>query len=131
MELRRVKGQSLVEFSLIVPILILLVIGMAEFGRALMTKNILTGAAREAVRRAAVEQLPAVGKTIGETRGYEVLNSAGMGSASLIVTPAVNTHDPVTATVTYDFPLVLVGFIPGLDNSTITLTTTTTMRWEW
>ena len=48
------KGQSLVEFALVVPLLLLLVFGIAEFGRAWMTKNILTGAAREAVRLAAV-----------------------------------------------------------------------------
>src|SRR5512135_2658611 len=48
------KGQNLVEFALVVPLLLLLVIGIAEFGRAWMTKNILTGAAREAVRLLAV-----------------------------------------------------------------------------
>ena len=48
------KGQNLVEFALVVPLLLLLVIGIAEFGRAWMTRNILTGAAREAVRVAAV-----------------------------------------------------------------------------
>ena len=47
-------GQGLVEFALVVPLLLFLVLGMAEFGRLWMTKNILTGAAREAVRIAAV-----------------------------------------------------------------------------
>ena len=47
---RNRKGQSIVEFALVVPMLIMLVFGIAEFGRAWMMKNILTGAAREAVR---------------------------------------------------------------------------------
>ena len=41
-------GQNLIEFALVVPMLLLLVFGIAEFGRAWMTKSILTGAAREA-----------------------------------------------------------------------------------
>ena len=32
------KGQSLVEFALVVPMLLLLVFGIAEFGRAWMTR---------------------------------------------------------------------------------------------
>ena len=56
------KGQNLVEFALVVPLLLLLVIGIAEFGRAWMTKNILTGAAREAARIAAVpDNVPGYG----------------------------------------------------------------------
>jgi len=47
---RRIRGQGLVEFALIDPIFIVLLFGMVEFGRAWMTKNILTGADREAVR---------------------------------------------------------------------------------
>ena len=49
------KGQSLVEFALVVPLLLLLVVGIFEFGRAWMTRNVMTGAAREAARIAAVE----------------------------------------------------------------------------
>ena len=49
------KGQSLVEFALVVPLLLILVSGIEEFGRAWMTKNIMTGAAREAVRILAVQ----------------------------------------------------------------------------
>jgi hypothetical protein len=44
------RGQGLVEFALVVPLFLVLLFGMIEFGRAWMTKNILTGAAREAVR---------------------------------------------------------------------------------
>ena len=128
------KGQSLVEFALVVPLLLLLVIGIAEFGRAWMAKNILTGAAREAVRIAAVAA-PGGGWNgpAAITRGNQILTSAGIplttgGIPTLGVANAASAYGDVTATVSYNFR-VLTGLIPGLDN--ITLTSRTTMRREY
>jgi len=39
---RNERGQGLVEFALVVPMLLILVFGIAEFGRAWMTRNVLT-----------------------------------------------------------------------------------------
>lgn len=49
-----VRGQSVLELALILPILLMLVFGIAEFGRAWMTLNVLTGAVREGARIASV-----------------------------------------------------------------------------
>lgn len=43
----RKKGQGIVEFAVILPILVLLVVGALELGRAFYLKIVLTGAARE------------------------------------------------------------------------------------
>lgn len=43
----RKKGQGIVEFAVILPILVLLVMGALELGRAFYLKIVLTGAARE------------------------------------------------------------------------------------
>jgi len=126
------KGQSLVEFAIVVPLLLILVFGIAEFGRAWMAKNILTGAAREAVRVAAV---PAPGGgwngSAATTRANAILSSAGLTSATATVVDAPGEYGAVTVTVNYNFPVVLVGFIPGLNNATIPLSSTTTMRREY
>jgi len=126
------KGQSLVEFAIVVPLLLILVFGIAEFGRAWMAKNILTGAAREAVRVAAV---PAPGGgwngSAATTRANTILSSAGLTSATATVVDAPGEYGAVTVTVNYNFPVVLVGFIPGLNNATIPLSSTTTMRREY
>jgi Flp pilus assembly protein TadG len=127
------KGQNLVEFALVVPLLLLLVIGIAEFGRAWMSKNILTGAAREASRLLAVP-LPYGGDNNATARANAILDSASIPVASRNVTvvgESVGPFEPVTATVTYDFPVTITGFIPGLDNTTIPLSSTTTMRREY
>jgi hypothetical protein len=51
---RREDGQGLVEFALVVPVLLLLIVGLAEFSRAWNTKQVLTDAAREALRSSVV-----------------------------------------------------------------------------
>jgi Flp pilus assembly protein TadG len=50
------RGQALVEFALILPILILLLVGIFDFGRAIYAFNTVNNAAREAVRIAIVDQ---------------------------------------------------------------------------
>ena len=118
------KGQNLVEFSLVVPLLLLLVIGMAEFGRAWMTKNLITGAAREAVRMYAVKN----DTSAAGARADNILSSGGMDLSRRTITPG-DTGVAVSYTITYNFPTAVAGFIPGLDN--IPLSSTTTMRKEY
>jgi len=126
------KGQNLVEFALVVPLLLILVFGIAEFGRAWMTQNILTGAAREAVRIAAVPAPGGGWNGSGATaRAVEVLASAGITADNLVVADAAAAYEAVSVTIFYNFPVVVVGFIPGLDCTTIPLTSTTTMRREY
>lgn len=51
------KGQSLVEFALVLPILLLFLLGIIEFGWLLNAQISLTSAAREGARLAAVEKI--------------------------------------------------------------------------
>jgi len=46
------KGQALVEFALVLPLVLLLVVGMLEFARAWNLHQTLTDAVREGARRA-------------------------------------------------------------------------------
>ena len=48
------RGAALVEFAMISVVLMILIFGIIDFGRALYTKNSLTNAAREGGRYAAV-----------------------------------------------------------------------------
>jgi len=51
---RSEDGQALVEFALVVPVLLLLILGLVEFSRAWNTQQVLTDAAREALRSSVV-----------------------------------------------------------------------------
>lgn len=44
---RKVKGQSIIELTLLLPFLLVLIIGAVEFGRLFFTQIIITNAARE------------------------------------------------------------------------------------
>ena len=50
------RGQSLVEFALILPVITLVVLGLFDLGRAVFTYNTLAQAARQANRTAIVDQ---------------------------------------------------------------------------
>lgn len=50
----RSSGQSLVEFALVLPLFLLIIIGMVDVGRAIWANNSVANAAREAARYAIV-----------------------------------------------------------------------------
>lgn len=56
--LRRLRrgehGQSLVEFALLIPVMLIFVVAVIDFGKALFTYQVITNAAREGARRAAL-----------------------------------------------------------------------------
>ena len=50
------RGQTLVEFALILPVFILMLVGIFDFGRAVYAYNTISNASREAVRLGIVDQ---------------------------------------------------------------------------
>ena len=53
---REQRGQTITEFALILPIFILVLVGIVDFGRAVYASSTIQNAAREAVRVAIVDQ---------------------------------------------------------------------------
>lgn len=123
------RGQGLVEFALVLPLFLVLLIGIAELGRAWMVRNLLTGAAREAVRIAAVAP-PAGSQAAAIARANAILSSGGITGATVQVNDDGTPFGTVTVTVNYTFPLVVAGFVPGL-NADIPLASGTSMRKEF
>lgn len=64
-------GQALVEMALVLPILLLLVFGIVEFGRILNAKLIVSNASREGARYAAVSGIIAT-----DTQITDVVNNS-------------------------------------------------------
>src|SRR5690242_1109390 len=52
----RSRGQALMEFALVIPIFLLIVVALFDLGRAVFSYNTLTNAAREGARFAIVNQ---------------------------------------------------------------------------
>ena len=122
------RGNAMVEFALVLPLLLVVCFGITEFGRAWMTMNILTSAAREGVRLAVVTA-PNIAAV--EQRVRDVCDAAGVEPSNIDVIPP-DPADPerrVSVTVETDFE-VIPGRILGTFSGTIPLRTTTIMRHE-
>ena len=122
-------GAAAVEFALLLPLLVLLLFGLIQFGIAFNTKIQATNAAREGARMAVVgiDNWADVGG--GLPFWQAVQQNAGVGDIDNCV---LDTTDVVggTLTVTFDYPLDLV--IPFMPNppSWQTGTAQATMRIE-
>ena len=126
---KRTRGQSLVEFALVIPMLLILIIGIMEFSRAWMTKNILTGAAREAARWYVADNT-AGAMAAAIARGRTVLDSANLTTAPDPVINDFGASRVVEAIATYNFQMSVLNFIPGVPNN-IPLESRTTMMREY
>lgn len=79
--MRADRGQSLVEFALLVPILILLIFGLFDFGRAIYAYNAVSNAAREGARIAIVDQGPTSGVSLAAQEAANQATSLGLNPA--------------------------------------------------
>ena len=119
-------GQSLIEFALVLPILLLVLFGITEFGRAILVKNVLHTASREGARLAAVSP---VGDSLSvKARVVEVLEAASIDVYQISIITDVGAKT-VEVEVTTDFE-VLSGGILDPFMGTFELKGKTVMRYE-
>ena len=119
-------GQSLIEFALVLPILLLVLFGITEFGRAIMVTNVLHTASREGARLAAVSS---VGDSLSvQGRVQEVLDAANITAKEITIQFFLDEKS-VEVTVTTDFE-VLSGGILDPFMGTFELKGKTVMRYE-
>ena len=132
------SGQSLAEFALTVPMLLLLIIGMVEFARGWMVKQVITNVAREGARLAV---LPTSTQAQVAARVDSLLTDAGINPANASVTLTVcdgagctGQAEVVRVQVPYQFALVgpVLNLVCGgsCPLGTVNLTSTSRMRNE-
>jgi len=118
-KLRNEKGASAVEFALVLPIFLMLVFGIFQFGIAFNNWIAITHAAREGARLAVVGQYD-------EQRVIDSAPSVDIQSISVSGQDGA-VGDPVTVTVAGN---VLNINIPFAGNWPVTLRSTAVMRLE-
>lgn len=134
--LRETRGSALVEFAIALPVLLLLVFGIVDFGRALFALNNLTNAVREGARLASVQfPDPTTGAAISAVRtrvNNYVSSFGGSGAYTVNVTPdqAFPNTQYMTVQITgYAFtpitPLPRLMSLPA-----ITFSPSASYRWE-
>lgn len=72
------EGQSLVEFALILPVLLLILLGLFDFGRAIYAYNSIANAAREAARVAIVDQTVSGGVPVAAAEAANQATALGL-----------------------------------------------------
>jgi Flp pilus assembly protein TadG len=126
---RNERGQTLVEFALVLPILSLLLLGVIQFGVAFNNYITLTDAVRAGARKGAV------GRHLQDPEAAvrQTINTAASGNlkpADLQIT--VNSSwaqgSDVTVTATYPYQIKLLGF--GVTVTSGRLSSSTTERVE-
>ncbi len=136
------RGQSLVEFALMVPLLLLMLAGIIEFGRAWNWSQTVTEAARAGARKAAV--LNANGLSSGDITDSvdNVVSESLQNGAHIICSTCVHkpiqgagSGEAVTVQVEVPYSFVIFGPVMALaqqswNNNTITLRSAAIMRNE-
>ena len=98
------RGTALIEFTLILPLLLLLTVSAVDFGRAFFTKSVVEQAAREGVRMRAVTT-PADSALVRD-RVLQVANTSGVTVTALLIEalPSKQVHVKVTGAFNWMFP---------------------------
>lgn len=131
--LRSERGAVVVEFALLIPVLLLIVVGTIEFGRVYSQFQVFNGAAREGARCAAVQATPFRDCEVQDridsgATPYEVSEDATVSVAGTSPSACSDTTigDPVTVSWQQPFDLD----IPFWGDVTITRTIEATFRCE-
>ena len=125
---RRTRGQAMVEFTLILPLLLLLILGIYQFGQTYADYIQVTNAARDGGRKALVSRSDASGVADVISTAKNATWWLDKNKMAVSVSPGQpwTTGQNVTVTVTYPYSINLLGFVVGSG----TLKSTTTVRME-
>lgn len=126
--LRRVRrnsdGTAAIEFGLILPLLLVVLVGILDYGQIHFTRLTMTNAAREGARvGVTMPETDAQSAAIAATQSY--LAQAGVTAVVTATVPS-QANPTVTVTVTIDPYTPLIGLIPTPSR----LTVSASMRWE-
>ena len=115
--LRDERGATAVEFAFILPLLIVLILGIAEFGRAFQVSGTLSAAAREGVRIMALQNDPAAARAA--VRNAATSLNPALTDAQIVITPAscpqTGGSTSVRLTINYPMPFLTDFFGSGVD----------------
>jgi Flp pilus assembly protein TadG len=135
------KGQELVEYALTLPILLLLILGIVEFGAAIFAYNTVANAAREGARVGAVVPIlsaddltPAtqtIENAVRDRTGGLALNRPDNINVVITYTESTTDTDMVQVTVNYSHTLITGMIMQAAGgNAQLHLQSEATMRRE-
>jgi Flp pilus assembly protein TadG len=141
----REKGASAVEFALVLPVLMLMLFGIIEFGFIFYDKAVITNASREGARRGIVYRVDPDTESVIAVSEEEIRNTAvsyceshlvSLGSGTAVLPPPLVTGNcavpgsSLTVTVNYPYTFLVLPSFAEVLPSVITLSGATVMRCE-
>ena len=105
-------GQAAVEFALVIPFLLVLLVGIVEFGRAWNEHQVITDAARETARRASLPD--PITDADAKKVAYDAMLNAGIDTSKATVTfpLGLNTGGNTPVAVNIDLRYRFTFFAP-------------------
>lgn len=111
------RGQTLVEFALVIPIFLLIVLGLFDVGRGVYAYNTIANATRAAVRVAIVDQDPVAIRSEARQAGVAL----GLQDSDITLTSCSAFDCKFAVTITYDYepatPMIGAIFNPTLSST--------------
>ncbi len=126
--IKSTKGQALVEMAFVLPILLLILMGIVEFGRIINSYLVITNAVREGARYAAIhstdEQINLVISDLTSTLNQSELN--------IVITPSeTNRITGSSAVIRIDYDIdIFTPIISNIVPDPFRVTAQTVMRVE-
>lgn len=121
---RRDSGAAAVEFAIMLPLLLLIVFGIIDFGRALNAQVTITQAAREGARLTALNQPNVTSRTQAAATGLSGVGVTIISSCTPPTGPTANADVKVTYTFQFITPIGAIAKIFGTTGSGSPLTLT-------
>ena len=125
-ELQQERGQTLVEFAMVLPLIAVLLFGVIQFGIAFNNYVTLTDAVRAGARKAAVSRQTSDPVGNATSAVYSSASDLKASNLSVSVSSDWQPGDPVTVTATYPYSINLLGVVVKTGN----LSSKTTERVE-
>jgi len=112
------QGGATLELALALPLFLLLIFGLVEFGLVLYYKGMITAASQQGARYGAIYSLPPRSQGAIEAYTQSYLQGLGLTGAGVTATPATGSQTPVSVRVNYTYQfLVLSHLVPNLAGS--------------
>jgi len=107
------RGAAMVEFAVVAPVFLVMVIGILELGRAIVVQQLLTNASREGARIGGYDTTTTKSTVTSAVNSY--LSNVGISGATTTVSPndLSSAKDGDSVSVTVSIPFSTVSYLPS------------------
>lgn len=110
--IRNERGAALLETAITIPIILLISVGIFEFGRAYQTWQVLTNAAREGARIAILSEMSDADVSAAVTNYMNGGRLTDVQSANIVIERNVDVNGRSSSRITVNYPFSFIVLNP-------------------